>query len=204
MYYSKQLLLMVCLIATITGARADIIVLEGVDASTVTTGDLIDGVADSPLTVNVAEIAGLQLTARSGGADQTINVTTSSLGINADGAGDDTDAFENGELMYLSFSESVRINQMDFNLFDAGESFELQVAGQSALVITYDELDNKSSDVYGMNLEIPAGTEIQFAAGAGSVIGLDGLDIAVIPEPSVISLLSVAGIGVLMIRRLKR
>ncbi len=203
MKYYTMMTIIGCAAASLSLARADMMVLEGVDASTVTTGDLIDGVAASPLTVGVAEITGLQLTARSGGADQTVNVTTSSLGINADGAGDDTDAFDSGELLYLSFSAPVRINQMDFNVFDAGESFMLQVAGQSALAISYDDLDNKSSDIYSMSLEIPAGTEVQLSAGSGSVIGLDGIDLAVIPEPATAGLVALGGLAVLVVRRMQ-
>lgn len=203
MKYWKQVVGMGCVMAATAGVRADMVVLEGVDSSTITTGDLIDGLSLTPATINVAEVPGLQLTAWTGGADQIINTTTSSLGINADGAGDDTDALDAGETLFLSFSQDVRINQIDFNVFDAGESLSLAVNGVTPFDIAYDDLDNKSSDVYSMSLEVPASAQIQFAAGAGSVIGLDGIDITVIPEPATTGLIALGGLGLLAARRIR-
>lgn len=202
MRYDRLIAAIGCALAVAAAAQADMIVLEGVDAATVTTGDLLDGTSILPATVAVAEIAGLQLTARSGGLDQVVNTTTSSLGINLDAGTDDTDAFDVGEILFLSFSKPVRINQVDFNGFDAGESFALTADGLP-ISITYDDLANKSSDVYDLSLELAAGTELSFAAGAGSVIGLDGIDITVIPEPATAGLLALGGIGLLAARRMK-
>lgn len=45
---------------------ADMIILEGLDTATETTGDLLDGTRNVGITVGVKEIAGLLITARSG------------------------------------------------------------------------------------------------------------------------------------------
>ena len=89
MTYCRRMMIIGWVLVAITSARADMIVLEGVDSATVTTGDLLDGAAAVPVPVSVAEVAGLQLTAWSGGAGQIINTTSSSLGINLDAVSDD-------------------------------------------------------------------------------------------------------------------
>ena len=204
MKYYRHMMAIGCTLAAMASARADVMILEGLDAGTVTTGDLIDDVAAAPFSVAVAEISGLQLTAWSGGADQVVNTTSSSLGINTDAVSDDTDAFEAGELLYLSFSKQIRIDQIDFNVFDAGELFSVTVGGGPALDITYDALANKSSDVFDLSLVVDADTQIALSAGAGSVIGLDGMDITVIPEPATVGLIGLGGLGLFMARKKNR
>ena len=185
----------------VAGAGADLLIFEGVDTETITTGDLLDGISSSPVTNNVVEIPNLQLIAWTGGSDQTINTTTSSLGINLDGGSDDTDAFDVGEVLHLAFSKPVQMNLLDFNLFDAGESFTLRVGEESPMVISYDDLANKSSDTFIMNTGVPAYTDIQFFTTGSNVVGLDGMDISVIPEPASAALVILGGLGMLMARR---
>jgi hypothetical protein len=197
----RHMMVIGTMMAAAVTAGADMVKLEGIDSGTVTTGDLIDGVSSVPLTVSVAEISGLQLTAWSGGSDQVVNTTATSLGINKAAISDDTDALEAGEILLFSFSQPIRINQIDFNGFEDGESFSVSVDGGSALDITYAALANKSSDIYDLSLEIGADTEIALAAGMGSVIGLDGMDIEVIPEPATTGLLLVGGVSLLLIRK---
>ena len=45
--------------------KAQMIVLEGVDSSTITTGNLLDGVDNAGITTNVVEIPGLQIDRKS-------------------------------------------------------------------------------------------------------------------------------------------
>ena len=184
-------------------AHGEIIQFEGGSSTILTTGNLLDEVDHIGITTHVVEIEGLLITARSGAANQKINVTNTSLGINADGA-DDTDAFENGEQIILSFNKAIRINQLDFNLFDADESFTLVVDGFDPVVIAFNDLSNKTSDLYDSDFWIPANTDMALFTTGTSVIGLDAMDVTVdaIPEPAVLGLVGLSGVGLLMVRRI--
>ena len=184
---------------------AEMVVLEGLDSGTTTTGELLDNVGAEGITVEAAEIPGLLITAYSGGNDQELNTTSSSFGVNADVSGDDTDAFESGELMIVSFSSDVHITLLDFNLFDdESESFTVSVDGQDPLSIWYSDLSNKSSGFFAADLTVPAHTEIEFSTQSATPIGLDGIELEVIPEPAVCALISLAGIVGLIVRRFFR
>jgi hypothetical protein len=162
------------------GVVAQTIILEGIDGSTLTTGDLIDEADEIGLTTNVVEIPDLQITARSGAANQDVNSLTQSLGIDSDGGVDDSDAFEDGEQMFLSFNKDLAITQFDFNGVESGEVFRIEVDG-AVLDIAYDDLANKSTDIFNTNLLVTAGQDIGFSvANTNSIIGLDGLTVNVI------------------------
>lgn len=195
---------MVCLVLTawivfgaVGDALAQMIFLEGVDAPTVTTGDLLDGTRDAGVTINVQEVGGLAISVRSGGTNQEVNATIESLGINSDDISDVTDAFEAGEKLILSFSRDIRINQFDFNRLGAGESFAVAVDGMAPIEITYEGLTHKGSGFFDTNLVVAANTEIEFFTTGASVIGLDGIDVTVL-EPShglTLSLVSSNGVS---------
>ncbi len=184
-------------------AAASYMVLEG--GPGVTTGELFEGVADAWATNQVVESAGLQIRARTTDSNQSLNANNGYFGINSDLPGEDLQAFDVGEMMEVSFDRDIRINLLDFNLFDAGEVFSVGVGGQDPIDIPYDSLFNKSSDIYtfATPLEVPAGTIIEFYSSSGS-IGLDGIDLDVIPEPTTLALIGMFGVGVLTIRRLKK
>lgn len=200
----KRLVLVMLVWVAALVASAELIVLEGIDTETVTTGDLLDEVDHLGITMGVVEIPGLLITARSGSSTQKINTTAESLGINADESGDTTDAFEADESLILSFSQDIRINLIDFNRFDSGETFTVSVEGASDVVVGYDDLNNKISDFFNTNIVVSANTEIEFKTTGAHVIGLDGLGVEVIPEPAVLGLVSLAGIGLITGRRLFR
>lgn len=177
-------------------AEAQMIVLEGVDGPTLTTGDLLDETDHIGRTTNVVEIAGLQVTARSGGSTQDVNVTTSSMGIDSDGSGDSSAELEDGEKLILSFNKDLRINRFDFNGFVSGEVIKVFIEGMDSLTLEHDDLSNKSSDYLNTNIVVTANTEIEFSVTGTSVIGLDGIDVTVLGgsgDPS-LSFLSSNGI----------
>jgi len=176
----KKLLALAALGTLVTPVFSETIILEGVDGSTLTTGDLIDEADEIGLTTNVVEISGLQITARSGAANQDVNSLTGSLGIDSDGSGDDSDAFEDGETLFLSFGKDVELTQFDFNGFESGEVFRIAIDGAD-FDIAYDDLANKSTDIFDTNLVVDAGIEIGFSVGTtNSIIGLDTLSLDVL------------------------
>ncbi|MBN2163212.1 MAG: hypothetical protein JXR25_06760 [Pontiellaceae bacterium] len=185
--------------------RADYMVLEGVDSATITTGDLLDGAGPLGLTVNVVEISDLMISVRSGSDSMEVNVTTTSFGINADGAGDETDAFDAGELLIFTFNRDIRINEVDFNTFDdIDEGFVIAVAGQEPVVVDYADLSNLKSDLFSTSIIVPANTDVQFSTGSQTAIGLDGIELEIIPEPATCSLIVLCGCSFILIRRIFR
>ncbi len=162
-------------------AQGQMILLEGVDTETLTTGNLLDGVDHTGISTQVVEIPGLEISARSGAPDQDINVTVSSLGITIFNSGDDTDAFDSGEKIIISFDKDIRINRLDFNQFTTGESITISV-GAETLEIHDLALSNRGSDYLDTNWVVSAHTEIEFYTTGTSTVGLDGMDVTVL-EP---------------------
>ncbi len=183
----KKLVLILGFVVVASCAIAQMIVLEGVDGETLTTGDLLDDIDNTGITTNVVEIPGLEITARSGAADQDINVTVDSLGITIFNSGDDTDAFDEGEALILSFNKDIQIHRLDFNQFDVGESITVVIAGEE-IEILYSELTHKGSDYLDTNLVVLADTEIEFYTVGSSTVGLDGIDITVLGSDPTLSL----------------
>lgn len=181
---------------------SDTIVFEGSTAG-ITTGELLEGVADTWATNQVYEFAGLELRAKTGDASQALNANNGYFGINSTLSGEREDAFDVGEAMFLAFDQDVRITRIDFNLFDAGETFEIRVGGDDPLLIGFGDLGNQASDYldFSEGLFIAKDTQVAFSATAGS-IGLDSIDVAVIPEPAVAGFIVVAGMGIFATRRL--
>ncbi len=199
----KKIGLLALVLPVLGPVYGELIQFEGVASSVLTTGNLLDEVDHIGITIHVVEIEGLLITARSGGTGQVLNVTNTSLGINADGS-DDTDAFEDGEWVVFAFNKAVRINQIDFNLFDAGENFTLAVEGVDPQVIAFDDLSNKTSDQYDSAFLIPANTDMALFTTGTSIIGLDAMDVTLetIPEPTVLGLVGLSGLGLLSVRRI--
>ncbi len=181
--------------------NAGTIIFEG-SSSAITTGELFEDVSNAWTTNQVAEFQGLEIRARTDDANHLLNANLGEFGINSDLAEDNTEAFDVGEIMVLSFDKPVRIDLLDFNRFDSNDAFSVEVAGQNDVAIGYDDLDNKSSDfiAFSPGIAIAADTEVRFYASAGT-IGLDSMDVTVIPEPAVIGFVSLAGIGALLAKR---
>lgn len=168
-----------CLVCGLAGfSHAQTMVLKGAEGTT--TGELLDGTRNLGITTNVVEISGLMITARTGNTSQQINATTTSLGINTDDISDDTDAFEAGESLVLSFDRDIRISQFDFKGFESNETFTVAVTGLPVVVISYEDLNNKSTDVFNTNIVVLAETEIELFTTGGSIIGLDGIELTVL------------------------
>lgn len=172
-------------------SNAQTMMLKGAEGTT--TGELLDGTRNLGITTNVVEIPGLMITARTGNTNQQMNATTAGFGINSDGSGDETVQFEAGESMVCSFDRDVQINQFDFRGFDSNETFTVSIDGGPVVVIAYEDLDNKSTDVFNTNIVVAAHVEIEFHTTGGSVIGIDGIDLTVSGETPVMSLIQTNG-----------
>ncbi|VGO18249.1 hypothetical protein [Pontiella sulfatireligans] len=198
-----RLAISIALFSTVGSIYGEMIVFEGVDASTVTTGDLLEGVSNVWITNTVQEFSGLEMRARSGSGTQSLNANNDYFGINSDIAGEDSRAFDVGETMFLSFDQSVRIDRIDFNLFDSGETFTVKISGMDAVAIRWDDLSQQNQDYidFAEGLEVAANVKIEFYASSGS-IGIDSMNVEMIPEPAVMSFIGLTGFGLLVGRRL--
>lgn len=145
------------------------------------TGDVLDEITEMGVTNNVVEIPGLNIAARAGGEDQKINTTGTSLGITVFGSGDDTDRFDPGESMTISFDKSVEITKIDFIGYASNSVFVVAITNQPDWNIGYNDLDNKTSQFITTNIVVDAETEIDFYVGnTNSVIGLQSMAVTVL------------------------
>lgn len=161
------------------GAHAEMVYFKGIDAETVTTGDLLEGVQNLGITTNVQEISGLFITARSAATNQQLNANNSYFGINDILTTNEVaDAFDAGERMIISFSKDIEIHRLDFNRFTTDESIMLSVGGDTVEIHDLD-LTNRSSDYLDTNIVVTADTEIEFYTTGSSVVGLDGIELTV-------------------------
>ena len=181
--------------------NADEIRLDNVGTST---GDLLDEVkaANVPVTISVAEIVGLDLTVTAiagSGSSTDLNVTASSLGVNAGDAGDNTERFDAlfGESTTWEFDKAVKISQLDFTAFESGDVFVF-----GGTTINNVDLSSGTTDIYDFStpLSIAANTGFTLQATTGSV-GIEGITLTVVPEPTSFALFALSCIGLLLPRR---
>ncbi|MBN2683849.1 MAG: hypothetical protein JXR40_01085 [Pontiellaceae bacterium] len=192
-------------LSAISSSFADYMMLEGDgNDERMTTGEQFEGVADEWATHPVLEINDLLMSARTTNATHKLNANNGEFGINSDIVGENSEAFDVGEVMKLYFNRDVELNVLDFNRFDSGDCFVLYIEGSSPLEIEYGDLSNGTSDTYTFAepLHIAADTTISFyvRSDSGSV-GMDGIDLQAIPEPMAAGLISITGIGLLLVRR---
>ena len=145
------------------------------------TGLLIDGVKNSPITTNVAEVLGLKITVRSDDVNHELNAVTDGFGINdlLDTNMNERVRFNEGEKLVLSFDKDIVITQFDFQFFDDGEHFFVEHS-TGVLDITWDDLSHKSSDYIYTNLVVSANSDIGFYVTGSDNIGLQSLNVDVL------------------------
>ncbi len=156
-------------------------------------------------TVNVPGISGLTITVVSisgTGGTPKLNALADSFGVDVSGvtgAADDTDQFDAaiGEAVSFSFNRAVEITSLDLRGFEDTEVFSF--GGQT---ITFANLDNQTTDVFTFSspLAIAANTPFNISATTG-VIGIESLQLNVIPEPSTALLGALGALALLRRRR---
>jgi hypothetical protein len=167
-------------IAVLTGffANAETVLFK-TSTEYVTTGEVIEGGYNVDFTTNVQEIAGLQITVRSGETNQQINANSESFGINnVETIADEAARFEFDESLILSFNKTIEITQINFRFFEEGETFHISVDGEPDFLISYADLTSIGSDIIDTNLVVAANTEIRLFTN--EQIGLESMDITVL------------------------
>jgi len=131
-----------------------------------------------------------------GDADDELNATSSSFGVNESGSGDATSALDtdNGvEEIRITFTVPGTVASatlVDFTTVDVstGDGF-YDINDGSAIAVDIDETTE-------VNTGITSGTTIDFVAGDADGFGLTGLtiDYTLIPEPASLALLGLGGL----------
>ena len=175
---------------------------------------VLNGLADSPVTEDVFEIAdgggigaavaGLTLSITDGtGFDSDtavafFNVTGSSLGINSAGT-DDTDQFESAlnESLTIAFNQAVNIVSIDLVSFTDSETFTVGDVNFSA-----DDDDNTVFTFTSGTASFAANEGILLTAGNGNV-GIEAItiEITAVPEPSSTMLIALGASTIGLVRR---
>lgn len=188
--------------SVISPSFADFIVLMGGGSGSPTTGDQFEGVADQWATHPVLEIDGLQMSARTTDATHTLNANKDEFGIDSSIQGEDPGFFDVGEMIVFYFDKEVEISLLDTNSLRDSDRFVIQIGTDEAIEIAYDDLSNKTSGYYTFSTpqRVVKETEIRLYSSNGS-IGMDGIGLQVVPEPMAAGLISVTGIGLLLMRR---
>lgn len=185
--------------AGIVASQAASVRLDNVGTST---GDNLDEVSLVPTTVAVAEVPGLTLTVSAitgNGIGTDLNATTRSFGINSGDSGDDTDAFDAtfNESVTFSFNQAVLISQLDLVTFEDLDVFEF-----GSTTINFSDLSNTVTDIYDFSSPLTLAANEQFILRASSgVVGIEGIELTVVPEPSSIALLGLGGLALILRRR---
>lgn len=162
---------------------------KGVDSSTLSTGDLLDGADYSGLTTNVAEIPGLGITVWSGDTNQVVKTLVDSMGINRDQGAPEHIRLDGGEFLTVAFDKDIEITRIDFNHFDDGETMMVSLEDLFDISLTWSNLSHKGSDYLNTNIIVSAGTKITYSiVDTNSVIGLDGIGLTVIWGSDVLDL----------------
>ena len=119
--------------------------------------------------------------------------------LDAGAGGDDRVAFDASfnEAVTFSFNQAVSISQLDFSDFDNGDVFEF-----GSTVITFADLTATNSDVYDYSSPLLLAANEQFTIRATSgTVGIETMDLTVVPEPSSTALLGLGGLALILRHR---
>jgi hypothetical protein len=145
-------------------------------------------------------IAGL--TATFTASDGTMNRTTSGFGINSVSLGiDDTDAFDVGEWITISFNKAVTITNVTVSSWNPGFDEGQVKIGASPVFTVF------STGSHVLDDTVPMGTVLRIDSTSGTFNNgwsLDSLSVNVVPEPATVTLAVLGGLMTWMLRRASR
>lgn len=135
------------------------------------------------------------------GADE-FNLTGDGFGINNSASGDDTDAFDDNEYMTLSFNHAGTFQTLELDRMTGSNGDDGSLGFEGGFITNF----TGSITTMAINQSFVAGQLItlsQTTGGSGATwgFGLETMTIDVVPEPLSISLFSIAGVGLFLVRR---
>jgi len=134
-------------------------------------------------------------------SEGAMNRTTSGFGINAVSGSDDTDAFDMGEWIAITFNQAVTITNVTVSSWSAGvDGGQIKIGGNTAYTIS-------ATGSHVLDDAISMGTVLRIESTAGTIgngWSLDSLSVNVVPEPATFGLLGLGGLVAWMLRRVAR
>ena len=210
----SNILIATCLLYPIFGTSAEAAIVTFNFISTSGNGNDLDGLASCSTSASDAGITlTLDAVANVAGGSGTFNrngTSGSSLdfGINAAGAGDETDAIDSGngiESMVFTVNASVplsdlRIQSVDFDRFTngGGDAVRIALNGSPGATFNSDDATNDTSGLINLDQALSAGDTFSFEYAAGSAgFGLEFITFSAtaVPEPSSLAVLGLLACG---------
>ncbi len=135
-------------------------------------------------------------------SDGAMNRTASGFGINSVSLGsDDTDAFDIGEWITITFNQTVTLTNITVSSWSAGtDEGQVKIGGSTAYTVS-------ATGSHVLDDSIAAGTVLRIESTAGTFNNgwsLDSLGVNVVPEPATFGLLGLGGVMAWMLRRSSR
>lgn len=188
----KTFALMITALLFTHAARADLITFDFRNDPDVY------GLLDEKASDTAVSLSGVTATFSPSTGD-TLNQTTKGFGVNAAASGDDTDAFNIGEYMTVSFSTNVLLTSVTVSSW--GDNNEGLICVGETCTNTLTSTGTHTFD----DITIESGTLLKFScsqdSNAGNGWSLDSFVIQTIPEPATVTLLLSSGLSLLVARR---
>ena len=129
-------------------------------------------------------------------SDGTMNRTGSGFGLNSSIGGDDTDAFDFGEWITITFDQDVVLTNINVSSWNAGtDQATIYVEGVSNGVIT-------ATGNAGFSINVGENDVLRIEGTAGTIgNGWSLNSITVVPEPATVAMFGVGGFIAFIIRR---
>jgi hypothetical protein len=154
----------------------------------------------------------LEMTFLAGGTGgaETFNKTTSGFGINNSESGDDTDAFDDGEFMTISFNSAGTFQSIEFDRLGSGTDDTGDLSFDGGAVFNFDGDSNNPlaiNTIFSTNQIITLEHTGDLSPDSGTNtrgFGLEKITVNVVPEPATIAMLGLGGLIALLINRFSR
>ena len=160
------------------------------------TGALLEGTGVEYREVDIPEIEGLTLWARSGVEGHILNgaLSENAFGVLQESGEGNPTRFDYGEQMYLYFNHSLIITEIDFVGFQEDSRFEISTSEHESIVIEYDDLGTHQTYA-AQGLVVDKEQIVSFSVGTtNSVIGLQSMRVTLV-ENEIVPHISISVTG---------